>query len=71
MKILLLTDAPPCKEFSGGLLTDSLCRYIHSEEIVCVVVRDKHLAHIKTSNDLDIKTLYLTKPRENAVSFLS
>lgn len=71
MKILLLTDVPPCKEFSGALLTYHLCKTIPPENIVCVVVRNRDLSYIKTAEDLAFQTNYLTKPRENTTWFLN
>jgi hypothetical protein len=65
MKILLLTDVPPCKQFSGALLTYHLCQTIPQEDIVCVAVRNKDLSYVNTAEDLSIETKYFTKPREN------
>lgn len=71
MKILLLTDVPPCKEFSGALLTYHLCKSLpSSDEIVCVAVRNKDLSYVQTDKDLSIKTLYLSKPKENMINVL-
>ena len=67
MKILLLTDVPPCKEFSGALLTYHLCKTIPLENVVCVAVRNKDLSYINTADDLSIETEYFAKPRENTL----
>jgi glycosyltransferase involved in cell wall biosynthesis len=71
MKILLLTDVPPCKQFSGALLTYHLCKTIPPENIVCAAVRNRDLEYIKTDDDLEIITKYFTKPRENTFWFLN
>jgi glycosyltransferase involved in cell wall biosynthesis len=66
-----LTDVPPCKEFSGALLTYHLCKTLHPENIVCVAIRNRDLSYIKTADDLAIYTKYFTKPRENTLWFLN
>jgi glycosyltransferase involved in cell wall biosynthesis len=71
MKILLLTDVPPCKQFSGALLTYHLCKTIPPENVVCVAVRNRDLSYISTAEDLSIETKYFTKPRENTFWFLN
>ena len=71
MKVLLLTDVPPCKEFSGALLTYHLCKTIPPENIVCAAVRNNDLSYVNTSDDLTIETRYFTKPRENTFWFLN
>lgn len=70
MKILLLTDVPPCTQYSGALLTDQLCRYVPSTDIICIVVKNENLTE-KTSEDLGIETIYLTKPPENTFRLLN
>lgn len=69
MKILLITDVPPCKEFSGALLTDQMCRLLPRDSIVAFIPINPYLRHIKMSEDLNwIPTKYIDKPREDASS---
>ena len=68
MKVLLISDVPPCKDYSGGLLTDSLCRYLDQDSISCFIVKDKKLKRLELSNDLDIEIVYEKKPKEANVS---
>ena len=64
MKILLLTDVPPCKRFSGALVTYRLCSFMPRGSICCVAVANPVLK-AKIDPDLDwIPTEYMVKPEE-------
>ncbi len=44
MTVLLLTDVPPCKNFSGSLMTEEMCKIILSNEnIVGAFIMDRSL----------------------------
>lgn len=67
MKILLLTDVPPCKEFSGSLLTEQLCRFLPKGSLACFAVMDPTLQDVKKSTELDwLPIEYAKKPSEQA-----
>ena len=64
MKILLLTDIPPCKNFPAGLVLDQLCRFLPRGSIACFVVLDQALS-ARISPDLEwIPTQYMQRPRQ-------
>jgi hypothetical protein len=70
MKVLLLTDIPPCKEYTAGLVLDKLCRFFSEGDIVCFTILNKHL-NAKLSPDLDwIPIRYCTRPNENGSAIL-
>jgi glycosyltransferase involved in cell wall biosynthesis len=67
MKILLLTDIPPCKNFTAGLVLDQLCRFLPRGSVACFAMVNP-LITAKLSPDLDwIPVAYSTKRREAAV----
>ena len=64
MKILLLTDIPPCKGFPAGLVLDQLCRFLPHDSIACVSVTYSGL-NVRISPDLQwIPIQYIRRPRE-------
>ncbi len=66
MKLLLITDVPPCKEFSGSLLTEQLCRFIPEFEIDIFAVMNKDLQGINFTSDLkNTRIVKFDKPKEN------
>lgn len=67
MKTLLLTDIPPCKNLTAGLVLDQLCRFLPQDSIACFCVINPYLG-AKLSEDLNwIPIKYWRKPRENAL----
>jgi glycosyltransferase involved in cell wall biosynthesis len=64
MKILLLTDIPPCKEYTGGIVLDQLCRFVPRDSIVCYCIHNSKIK-AKLSPDLSFPVEYCHKPREN------
>jgi len=68
MRVLLVTDAPPSKDYSGALLTDSLCRLLPAGSVVCYAVMDRRLARNDISADLGIPVRRDWKPRERGVT---
>ena len=63
-KILLLTDMPPCENFTAGLVLDKLVRFLPSDRIAICAIVNKSLKP-KIPDDLqDIPRLILKKPFE-------
>ncbi len=66
MKILLLTDIPPCLGLTAGLILDQLCRFLPKGSIACFIVENPSLDE-RVSPDLDwIPIEYINKPDETA-----
>jgi len=64
MKLLLLTDCPPCKNLTGGLVLDQLCRFLPRGSIACFAVTNPDI-EMKLTPDLDwIPIRYARKPSE-------
>jgi glycosyltransferase involved in cell wall biosynthesis len=64
LKIVLLSDLPPCKNYTAGLVLDQLCRFLPRGSIACFCVSAPEL-EAKTSSDLDwIPTEYRNRPLE-------
>ncbi len=70
MKLLLLTDMPPCAEYTAGVVLDRLCRFLPEGSVACfAAVRPEHRARI--SPDLAaIPVAYRERPGERAVRLL-
>ncbi len=65
MKVLLITDVPPCTEFSGALLTQQLCAFMPPESIVCFSILNPALDYLKTSPTLcELPLEFCAKPNE-------
>lgn len=62
MKILLLTDIPPCKNFTAGLVLDQLCRFLPQGSIACFAMVNP-LLDAKLTPDLDWIPVAYTKKR--------
>ena len=65
MKILLLTDIPPCKNFTAGLVLDQLCRFLPHGSIACFAVVNP-VIDAKLTPDLDWIPIAYTKKRREA-----
>src|SRR6266446_1772314 len=66
MKILLLTDIPPCKNFTAGLVLDQLVRFLPPGSVACFAVVNPEV-NARLSVDLNwIPVEYVKKPREKA-----
>jgi glycosyltransferase involved in cell wall biosynthesis len=70
MKILLVTDMPPCENYTAGLVLNRLVRFLPKNDIVICSVVDPALSPIVPDDLLDIPALTLEKPRENALRLL-
>ncbi len=65
MKVLLLTDIPPCYEYTAGLVLNSLVRFLPHNQIALCAIINPHLTP-KIPEDLKaIPRLLLKKPRES------
>jgi hypothetical protein len=75
MKILLLTDVPPCANYTAGMVLGQIVKVLPTGSVVCFCVLNPDLQNIEP--DLELAGLpleYATKPREAAfprTSFLS
>jgi len=64
MRLMLLTDIPPCSDLTAGLVLAKLCRFIPEGGVSCFTVLNKHL-NPKLYPDLDGMPLAITeKPNE-------
>jgi uncharacterized coiled-coil DUF342 family protein len=64
MKLLLLTDCPPCKHLTGGLVLDQLCRFLPQGSVVCFAVTNPDMEMKLTPDLSSIPIEYARKPRE-------
>lgn len=68
MRILLLTDIPPCTNLTAGLIINKWCDFLFEEkqEIICATIGDRSLKfEIPQDKKEKIKFLNITKPRED------
>ena len=64
VSLLLLTDCPPCKNLTGGLVLDQLCRFLPPGSVACFAVTNPEIDMTLTA-DLDwIPIEYARKPKE-------
>ena len=66
MKVLLITDVPPNKSFSGSLLTWHLCKNLNEKNLFGFYVMNKHLSYVKSEfpNSGQYKEKYIVKSSE-------
>ncbi|MGY2275772.1 glycosyltransferase [Pseudomonas reactans] len=70
MKLLLLTDIPPCRNFTAGLVLDRLVSFLPKDQLaICAVVNPALQPEIPAELDL-VPKLLLTKPREASIRVL-
>src|SRR4051812_38890803 len=70
MKLLLLTDIPPCKNYTAGIVLDQLCRFLPAGSIACFAIVHPSVSP-KVPEDLHSMPIqYSTKPRESALRLL-
>jgi glycosyltransferase involved in cell wall biosynthesis len=64
MKVLLLTDCLPCKNLTGGLFLNQLCRFLPAGTLVCFAVTNPDIP-MEMSPDLpSVPVERVPKPRE-------
>ena len=65
MKVLLLTDIPPCKTFTAGLVLEQACRFLPRGSLCCFAVVNPAL-DLQISPDYSgIPVAFRPKPNEN------
>ncbi|MBA3992058.1 MAG: glycosyl transferase [Cyanobacteria bacterium DS2.3.42] len=62
-KFLLLTDIPPCRNFTAGLVLDQLCSFLPAGSVSCFTVLNRELDPEITHADIPIKIV--SKPKEH------
>lgn len=62
-KFLLLTDIPPCRNFTGGLVQSQLCSFLPEGSVACFTVLNPDLDPELTLPHLEAKTV--SKPKEH------
>lgn len=68
MKILLLTDIPPDRSLTAGLVLDRVCRFLPTNSVSCFAVVNP-VVSTKLSEDLHgVPTMFVDKPREDGLS---
>lgn len=66
-RILLLTDIPPCQNYTGGIVLDQLCSFIPKERLACYCILNPELTDAKLSPSLQgIPYKQIDKPNENS-----
>jgi len=70
MKILLLTDMPPCKGFTAGLVTSQLVRFLPKGSIACYAVINSSLDAKLDPEFEGMPIRYAVKPRETGLRLL-
>jgi len=65
MKVLLLTDMPPCTNYTAGIFLNHLVSMIPVEDIVCYSVLNPDLTPEIPQEILNIPLKIVAKPREN------
>jgi hypothetical protein len=67
MKLLFISDCPPCKNYTGGLVINSWCDFLLEEghEIYFALIKDRNLKpDISKDKTQKIKFLEIEKPKE-------
>lgn len=68
MKVLLITDVPPSKAFSGALFTDRLCNFLDKDSLAAFIVVNPSLKDTPVSPDSSwIPMEYCQKPNESGM----
>ena len=67
MKLLLLTDIPPCSNLTAGLVLAQMCRWVPQGSLACFTVLNRHLAPEPYPDLAWIPTATVTKPNELSV----
>jgi hypothetical protein len=66
MKTLLLTDIPPCSNYTGGLVVAQMCRFVPVGELAIFCVQNAHLRPAVIPDLSHIPLTTVRKPNENA-----
>ena len=65
-RILYITDFPPSKDYTGGLVIDRLCRLLPPESVFCFSIINPLFAQ-NASTDLPITIHFAEKPTEEGI----
>ncbi len=66
MNILLISDLPPCADFSGPLLTSELCDYLDGNGLYAFIAKNQSLSYLNIDASIRLSGLVDTfKPSEN------
>lgn len=68
MKILLLTDIPPDRSLTAGLVLDRVCRFLPSGSVACFAVVNPTVNTMLSSDLPGVSTMFVDKPREDGLS---
>lgn len=69
MNVLLVTDVPPCTDYSGALLTKELCQYFPDNSVFAYVIKNKELGNIAVDKELKLMgDVEVEKPRETTIN---
>jgi glycosyltransferase involved in cell wall biosynthesis len=67
MKILLLTDVPPCTNYTAGMVLAQIIKVLPTGSVACFCVLNPDLQNIESDPELkDLPLEYTAKPREAA-----
>jgi hypothetical protein len=70
MKLLIVSDIPPCSNYTAGLVLDQICRFMPRGSVAVANVRNPELTDAVLTADLDwVPIEYLRKPREHGRVF--
>jgi hypothetical protein len=64
MKTLLLTDVPPCSNYTGGLVVAQMCRFLPAGDLVVFCVQNAHLKPEPVADLAHVQIVTVTKPDE-------
>lgn len=64
MKTLLLTDVPPCSNYTGGMVVAQMCRFVPAGELVVFCVQNVHLKPEPVADLAHVTILIVDKPDE-------
>lgn len=65
MKVLLLSDVPPCENLTGGLVLSAMVRFLPRDSIACFVVANPNLEIRMTPEFGNMPVAFHAKPNEN------
>jgi len=67
MTVLLLTDLPPCSNYTAGIVTAQMCRAVAPDPLAMFCVLNRHLAPAPYPDLAGIPQMTVTKPNEVGV----
>jgi hypothetical protein len=64
MKTLLLTDVPPCSNYTGGLVVAQMCRFLPAGDLVVFCAQNAYLKPEPVADLADLSIVTVAKPDE-------